>query len=49
MLKDLLPFYEALCHEFFDEDPDMAAWNYDDYFIEIVRDTINAIENPFDL
>ena len=49
MLKDLLPFYEALCREFFDEDPDMATWNYDDYFIEIVRDTINAIENPFDL
>ena len=48
MLSDLLPFYEKLCQEFFDEDPLEASWNYDDYFIGTVKQTIEDIVNPLD-
>jgi hypothetical protein len=46
MLVDLLPFYEALCSDFFDEDVEAADWNYDDYFAEKVKQAINEITNP---
>ena len=46
MLVELLPFYEALCADFFDEDVEAADWNYDDYFAEKVKQAINEITNP---
>jgi poly(3-hydroxyalkanoate) synthetase len=46
MLVELLPFYEALCADFFDEDVEAADWNYDDYFVEKVKQAINEITNP---
>ena len=49
MLVELLPFYEALCSEFFDEDIEAAEWNYDDYFIEKVKQAIKEITNPLDV
>ena len=49
MFSDLVPFYENLCREFFGENPAEAKWNYDDYFVSIVKDTIEAITNPFDI
>jgi hypothetical protein len=48
MLVDLLPFYEALCADFFDEDVEAAEWNYDDYFAEKVQRAIKEITNPLD-
>ena len=49
MLVDLLPFYEALCSEFFDEDVEAAEWNYDDYFADKVKQAIKEITNPLDV
>ena len=48
MLVELLPFYEALCSEFFDEDIEAANWNYDDYFAEKVKQAIKEVTNPLD-
>jgi hypothetical protein len=48
MLVDLLPFYEVLCSDFFDEDVEAAEWNYDDYFAEKVQRAIKEITNPLD-
>ena len=48
MLVDLLPFYEALCSDFFDADVEAAEWNYDDYFAEKVKRAIKEITNPLD-
>ena len=48
MLVDLLPFYEALCSDFFDEDVVAAEWNYDDYFAEKVKQAIKENTNPLD-
>lgn len=47
MLVALVPFYEALCTEFFDEDVYEAEWNYDDYFAETVKQTIREITDLF--
>ena len=46
MFSDLVPFYENLCREFFDEDPEQAKWNYDDYFTDKVKQTIEENMNP---
>ena len=46
MLKDLLIFYESLCSEFFGEDTEVAAWNYDDFFTEAVKRVIEENSNP---
>ena len=48
MLVELLPFYEALCSEFFDENIESAEWNYDDYFAEKVKQAIKEVTNPLD-
>ena len=48
MLVDLLPFYEALCSDFFDEDIEATKWNYDDYFTQKVRQAIKEVTNPLD-
>ncbi|MGN0783728.1 MAG: hypothetical protein ACI4M0_05255 [Christensenellales bacterium] len=49
MLSDLLPFYEDLCSRFFEENVEEANWNYDDYFLEKVRQTMREISNPLDV
>lgn len=49
MLTDLLPFYEDLCTRFFEENVEEANWNYDDYFLEKVRQTMREISNPLDV
>lgn len=49
MLFDLVPFYENLCRVFFGEDPEKAQWNYDDYFVGIVNQTITDHTNPLDI
>ncbi len=46
MLNNLLEFYEALCEVFFDENISYAEWNYDDYFIERVKERIEELNNP---
>lgn len=48
MFVELLPFYESLCSEFFDEDIESAEWNYDDYFAEKVKQAIKEVTNPLD-
>ena len=49
MLSELVPFYENLCSEFFGEDPEQTKWNYDDYFVGIVKQTIEDNTNPLDV
>ena len=49
MLVELLPFYEALCSNFFDEYVEAADWNYDDYFVEKINQTIKEITNPLNV
>ena len=49
MMVDLLPFYEDLCTRFFEENVEEANWNYDDYFLEKVRQTMREISNPLDI
>lgn len=49
MLVDLLPFYEDLCTRIFEENVGEANWNYDDYFLEKVRQTMREISNPLDV
>lgn len=49
ILNDLALFYDEFCEAFFGEKPDEAKWNYDDYFVKKVHDTIETIINPLDL
>ena len=42
MLTDLNAFYESVCEVFFGEDKEESKWNYDAYFLDIVRE-INEV------
>lgn len=45
-LDNLHLFFDELCEKTFNENALDAQWDYDDYFEEEVRDTIDSIMNP---
>lgn len=49
MFTDTMLFFENFCEKVFDEDIEISKWNYDEYFINLVRDEIEAINNPMGL
>jgi hypothetical protein len=42
-------FFKEYCRMVFDEDAQEAAWNFEKFFLEIVREEINSIQNPLGL
>lgn len=48
-LTDLGLFYDEFCEAFFGENPEMATWNYDDYFTEHIRMAIREENNPLNV
>ena len=49
MLDHIYDFFDEVCKYAFGEDPNVAKWDNDDYFLNIVNDTIDTIENPLGL
>ena len=48
-LTNLGLFYDEFCEAFFGENPEMATWNYDDYFTEHIRMAIREENNPLNV
>ena len=48
-LDELPKFFDEVCQRGFEENPIDAKWDYDDYFLQEVRDQIDAIDNPLGL
>lgn len=49
VLDHICDFFDEVCKYAFGEDPNVAKWDNDDYFLNIVNDTIETIENPLGL
>ncbi len=48
-LDNLPKFFDEVCQRGFGENPNDAKWDYDDYFLNEVKDRIETIENPLGL
>ena len=46
LINGLTEFFKEYCQLMFGEDYAQAQWNYQDYFLDIVRDNIEMITNP---
>ena len=49
VLDHICDFFDEVCKYAFGEDASVARWDNDDYFLNIVNDTIETIENPLGL
>lgn len=48
-LDNMHLFFDELCERAFGENADDAQWDYDDYFLKVVKDEIDVIVNSLDL
>ena len=48
-LDELPKFYDEVCQRGFEENPIDAKWDYDDYFLDKVKDKIETIDNPLQI
>ena len=48
-LDNLQKFFNEVCSRGFSENIENSGWDYDDYFVNIVEDEIEAITNPLGL
>ena len=46
LMDGCISFFKEYCNLVFDEDYDEAQWNYGQYFLNIVNDTIDGFTNP---
>lgn len=49
LISGLTEFFKEYCQLMFGENYEQAQWNYNDYFLDIVRDNIELITNPLGL
>lgn len=49
VLDHICDFFDEVCRHGFGENTGDAKWDHDDYFLNIVNDTIDTIENPLGL
>lgn len=49
VLDNLHLFFDEVCERGFKENPLRASWDYDDYFVDTVKQYIKNIYDPFDL
>ena len=45
LLSDIVPFLQDFCKKVLNEDPKVAEWDYDDYFIETQRELEDPMEH----
>lgn len=49
LLDGCLEFFKEYCQSIYHEDYAEAQWNYEEFFVKIVKDNIKSIYDPFDL
>ena len=49
ILNGCIRFFKEYCELVFNEDYDQAQWNYNEYFLDTVKQTIKNITNPLGL